>query len=148
MFQLDENFLNDVGLGDLPDDQKQALLQHIYSELELRVGTKLSEGLSDDQLAQFEAFVDRDEQKVMSWFERFLPNYLDAEDFKQLKASAPADVDNLVLVSEYGSLKWLEMNRPDYKQVVATELETLKNFIRDNREAFLGGSDGAEAQAA
>lgn len=35
----------------------------------------------------------------MSWFERYLPNYLDAPDFQQLKASAPADVDNLVLMS-------------------------------------------------
>lgn len=148
MFQLDDNFLTDVGLGDLPAEQKDALLQHIYSELELRVGTKLSEGLSDDQLGQFEAFVDRDEPKVMSWFERYLPNYLDAPDFQQLKASAPADVDNLVLISEYGSLKWLEMNRPDYKQVVAAELESLKTFIKENRDVFLGGGEQAPAQAA
>lgn len=144
MFQLDDKFLQDVGLADLPEDQKQAFLQHIYGELELRVGTKLSEGLSDDQLAQFEAFVDRNEQKVTAWFEKFLPGYEKAADFQQLKASAPADVEPLVLLSEYGSLKWLEMNRPDYKQVVAQELEALKGYITSNKDAILG----SDAQAA
>lgn len=138
MFQLDDKFLQDVGLNDLPEDQKQAFLQHIYSELELRVGTKLSEGMNDEQLAQFEAFVDQDEQKVVAWFERFLPNYRELPDFQSLKASAPADISDTVLLSEYGSLKWLEMNRPDYKQVVASELETLKSEITQNRDSILG----------
>jgi hypothetical protein len=138
MFQLDEKFLQDVGLADLPPDQKDAFLQHIYSELELRVGTKLSEGMNDDQLAQFEAFVDQDEQKVVAWFERYLPNYADAADFQSLKASAPADISPITLLSEYGSLKWLELNRPDYKQVVASELESLKTEILQNRDSILG----------
>lgn len=140
MFQLDDKFLTDVGLGDLPEDQKQAFLQHLYSELELRVGTKLSEGMNDEQLAQFEAFVDQDEQKVVAWFEQYLPNYAEAADFQSLKASAPADVSPIVLLSEYGSLKWLELNRPDYKQVVAAELETLKAEITQNRDSILDTS--------
>lgn len=138
MFQLDDKFLQDVGLQDLPEDQKQAFLQHIYSELELRVGTKLSEGMNEEQLAQFEAFVDQDEQKVVAWFERYLPNYRELPDFQSLKASAPAEVSEIALLSEYGSLKWLELNRPDYKQVVATELDALKREITENRDSILG----------
>ena len=138
MFQLDDKFLQDVGLADLPEDQKQAFLQHIYSELELRVGTKLSEGMNEEQLAQFEAFVDQDEQKVTAWFERYLPNYRELPDFQSLKTSAPAEVSETALLSEYGSLKWLELNRPDYKQVVAGELDTLKNEITQNRDSILG----------
>lgn len=140
MFQLDDKFLTDVGLNDLPEDQKQAFLQHIYSELELRVGTKLSEGMNDEQLAQFEAFVDRDEQKVTSWFERHLPNYHEAPDYIQLKQAAPADVDELSVLCEYGSLKWLEINRPDYRQVVAAELDALKIEITQNRDSILGSA--------
>jgi len=36
MFQLDDQFLKDLGLDELPDDQKQAFKEHIYNELELR----------------------------------------------------------------------------------------------------------------
>lgn len=149
MFQLDDKFLQDVGLGDMPADEKPAFLKHLYQELELRVGTKLSEGMSEDQLGQFEAFVDstnpqisKEERekafnKVMQWFEKYLPNYQDLPDFQSLRQSAPADVSSVVLLSEYGSLKWLEINRPDYKQVVAGELEKLKGEITQDKDAYL-----------
>lgn len=144
MFQLDDNFLNDLGLGALPEEQKKAFLQHIYDELELRVGTKLSEGLDEMQLQQFEAFVDRDEEKVRDWFEKNLPDYATSTDFQQLKTSAPENIDEVALMSEYGSLKWLEMNRPDYRQVVSAELETIKKEIVSNRDGILGGTAQAE----
>ena len=38
MFRLDDQFLKDIGLDGLPEEQKKPFLQHIYSELELRVG--------------------------------------------------------------------------------------------------------------
>ena len=50
MFQLDDKFLQDVGLGGLPEEQKQAFLAYFREQLELRVGTRLSEGLTDAQL--------------------------------------------------------------------------------------------------
>ena len=67
MFQLDDNFLQQVGLGSLPEDQKQAFLAYFREQLELRVGTKLSEGLSDAQLAEFEAFIDRNMDVTNQW---------------------------------------------------------------------------------
>lgn len=138
MFQLDDNFLQDVGLAALPDDQKQAFLQHIYQELELRVGTKLSEGLSEDQMGEFEAFVDQNEDKVRRWFEKNMPDYASRQDFVQLQQSAPEGTSELAVLCEYGSLKWLEMNRPDYRDVVAAELEALKQEIRANAGSILG----------
>ena len=138
MFQLDDQFLQDVGLGAMPEEQKKAFLQHIYSELELRVGTKLSEGLSDDQMAQFEAFIDRDAEEVNNWFTQNLPNYAEQPDYQQLKSSAPQSASALDVLCEYGSLKWLEINRPDYRQVVAAELDKLKQEITQNKDAILG----------
>ena len=67
MFQLDDNFLQEVGLGSLPDDQKQAFLVHFREQLEMIVGTKLSEGLSDQQLDEFESFIDRKSDRVSAW---------------------------------------------------------------------------------
>lgn len=145
MFQLDDNFLTDVGLGALPDDQKQAFLQHIYEELELRVGTKLSEGLSEQQMGEFEAFVDQAEDKVRAWFAANLSDYASRQDFVQLSQSAPEGTSELAILCEYGSLKWLEFNRPDYRDVVAAELETLKSEIRQNASTILGTGDLAQA---
>lgn len=92
MFQLDDNLLKELGLGDLPAAEKNKMLAHIYETLELRVGMKLAEQMTDAQLDEFEGFIDRND--------------------------------------EPGALKWLETNFPDYKQVVADELENLKNEIK------------------
>jgi len=145
MFQLDDNFLNDVGLGSLPDNQKQAFLQHIYEELELRVGTKLSEGLSEQQMAEFEAFVDQSEEQVLGWYAKTLPDYASRQDFVQLKQAAPEGTSELSVLCEYGSLKWLEINRPDYRDVVAAELDALKQEIAANAPTILGQSNSAQA---
>ena len=112
MFQLDDKFLQDLGLGSMPDDQKQAFLQHLYEELELRVGTRLSEGMTDEQLSDFEKLIDANDQQ--------------------------------------GALRWLETNRPNYKQVVAEELEKLRQEVLANRDRILADlqEDAQNANAA
>ena len=138
MFQLDDQFLKDLGVDQLPEDQKQAFLEHIYSQLELRVGTRLSEGLSDDQLAEFESFVDRDDEKVKAWISAHAPDYTNDQAFQQLKSGAPEGTTESVLMAEYASLKWLGMNRPDYREVVQQVLNEIKQEIISNRDAILG----------
>lgn len=138
MFQLDDKFLQDIGLGDLPEDQRKAFLQHIYDELELRVGTKLSEGMSENQMAEFESFVDRDEDKVRGWFADNMPDYVTRPDYQQFATSAPEGTPEVDVLSEFASLKWLEINRPDYRQIVAQELETLKQEIISQKDTILG----------
>src|SRR5688500_4595456 len=103
MFQLDDKFLQDLGLDQLPEDQKQAFLAHIYSQLELRVGTRLSDGLSDAQLAEFESFVDRDVARVQAWIAAHAPNYVNDQSYQQLKANAPAGTDEQIILAEYAS---------------------------------------------
>lgn len=143
MFQLDDKFLQDLGLDQLPAEQKQAFLEHIYSELELRVGTRLSDGLSDEQMTEFESFVDRNSDKVYAWVAANAPDYQNDPSYTQMKAGAPQGTDELSIVSEYASLKWLSLNRPDYRQVVAQVLEELKKEIMSNREAIVGPTDQA-----
>ena len=92
MIKLDDNFLADLGLGALPAEEKKKMLAHIYETLEMRVGTKLAEGMSDEQLSEFERL-------------------MDAND-------------------EAGAFSWLQTNVPNYKEVVASELETLKTEVK------------------
>ena len=104
MFQLDDTFLQGLGLGDMPQDQKEAFLQHLYEELELRVGTRLSEGMSKEQLKAFEALIDSDDEE--------------------------------------GAMQWLQTNRPNYREVVAEELEKLRQEVMANKDQILGGDTG------
>jgi hypothetical protein len=92
MFKLDDDFLVQLGLGALPADEKKKMLAHIYETLELRVGMKLAENMSDAQLDEFEKLMEVND--------------------------------------ESGALTWLETNIPNYKEVVADELEKLKAEIK------------------
>lgn len=138
MFQLDDKFLQDVGLGDLPDDQKKAFLDHFREQLELRVGTRLSEGLSDAQLEEFESFIDRKDEQVNAWLMANVPSYTEDAIYQQLKSGAPENIPENVIRAEYASLKWLGVNRPDYRQVVSATMDELKAEIIANRDAILG----------
>lgn len=145
MFQLDDKFLADVGLQDLPEDQKKAFLQHIYDELELRVGTKLSDGMSDAQLEEFESIIDRKDDVVTAWLAQYVPDYHNDEAFSRVQQATGLDVNDPGLRAEYAATKWLEVNRPDYRQVVSSVLDELKKEIAGNKETILGGGDQAAA---
>lgn len=134
MFQLDDQFLQSVGLGDLPDDQKEAFLQHTYETLEERVGTRLADSLSDEQLQEFESFANQNEEKTYGWLSAHAPDYTTHEEYKQLSSSAPEGTPPLVVAAEYASIKWLELNSPNYRDVVAEELNKLRDEIIASRD--------------
>ncbi|MDX1766253.1 MAG: DUF5663 domain-containing protein [Candidatus Saccharimonadales bacterium] len=99
MLKIDENLLNELGLGGLSVDEKNRMLAQIYESLEMRVGVTLARQMSDAQLQEFEAFINSND--------------------------------------EAGALNWLESNFPNYKDVVAQELEKLKVEIRANAQNII-----------
>jgi hypothetical protein len=137
MFQLDDKFLEEVGLAGMPDEQKKPFLQHIYDELELRVGTKLSEGMSDGQLEEFESIIDRKDDIVTAWLAEHVPDYYNDQAFGRIQQATGLDVNDPGLRAEYTATKWLEVNRPDYRDVVASVLAELKKEIGGNKDALL-----------
>lgn len=103
MIKLDNQFLEDIGLGSLPEAEKKEMLRHIYEQLELRVGTRLASGMTDAQLDEFESLINSQD--------------------------------------EAGALKWLETNFPNYKDVVADELDKLKAEVKASAPQILEASN-------
>lgn len=108
MFKLDDNLLKELGLGELSPEDKRVMLGHIYETLEMRVGMTLAQQMTNEQLDEFESFIDSND--------------------------------------EAGALKWLETNFPNYKQVVADELEKLKNEIKQQAPQIIAASQQQAAQ--
>ena len=94
---FDEQFLQEMGLSAMPEDQKQAFLDYIQEELEIRIGERISKGLTETQLNEFDMITDQAE-----------------------------------------ATKWLELNRPDYREIVTRTIEEMKNEIRANRANIVG----------
>ena len=139
MFQLNDEFLKELGLDQLPEDQRKPFLDHIYSELELRVGERLSQGMSDAQLDEFANIIDKVPGAVDEFLAKHAPQYQQEPMFERLVQATGAQADDPRLKDEFAATKWLEVNRPDYRDVVAAVLEELKKEILATRDAILGG---------
>lgn len=88
MIKLDENLLAELGLAQLPREDKAEFLKHMYETLELRVGTRLAERMSESQMSEFERYISgNDEQGAFQWLEGNFPDYKDvvADEFERLK---------------------------------------------------------------
>jgi hypothetical protein len=114
MLSIDDNMLVELGLGSLPADERRSLLAHLVETLELRVGMKLAQSLSDKQLDEFEAL---------------LPTQKDSDEARAAK--------------EKDALRWLETHFPNYREVVQQELETLKSEVRRDVPKILAASKPA-----
>ena len=147
MFQLNEEFLKELGLDQLPEEQRKPFLQHIYSELELRVGERLSQGMSDAQLEEFSGIIDKRPGAVDDFLARHVPDLMQDPMFQRLVQVSGVPMDDPRLRDEFAATKWLEVNRPDYRDVVAAVLDELKREIVANRDMILG-ADSAASQAA
>jgi succinate dehydrogenase flavin-adding protein (antitoxin of CptAB toxin-antitoxin module) len=94
MFNLDDKFLEDLGLGDLSAHDKKQLIEDIYETLEMRVGTRLTERMSDAQLDEFEAFMknQQDDAGALQWIKAHFPDYdqVAAEELETLVAEMQA----------------------------------------------------------
>ncbi len=147
MFQLNDEFLKELGLDQLPEEQRKPFLQHIYSELELRVGERLSQGMSDAQLEEFSGIIDKRPGAVDDFLARHVPNLMQDPMFQRLVQVSGVPMDDPRLRDEFAATKWLEVNRPDYRDVVAAVLDELKREIVANRDMILA-ADSAASQAA
>ncbi len=88
--QFDEQFLSDIGLDDMPEEQKKAFLDYAQEELEVRIGEKISEGMTEEQLNELDAI--EDQELAVQWLDGNRPDYKEVvarvvEDFKNEIAS-------------------------------------------------------------
>lgn len=88
MLKIDDSLLQDIGLGDLPEEERKKLLAQFHEMLEMRVGVRLAQKMSDEQLDEFETFIDTNDQPgAVKWLETNFPNYKEVvgEEYDKLK---------------------------------------------------------------
>lgn len=151
--KLDDSLLEELGLGQLPEAEKKPFLRQLYEQLEKNVGTRLAAGMTDEQLNQFERFAAGDIAYASQYLQSVNPNWTAAEDYaamyreRQVAATrAGAQFQEQAVVAEYAAFKWLEINFPNYKDVVADEFEKLKGEIKQIAPQILMASNQQAGQ--
>lgn len=102
MIRLDDDLLRDLGLAALPAEEKPAFLKYVYDTLETRVGMAMARQLSDDQLDEFEVFIDtEDEAGALRFLEASVPTYkqMVQEHFALLKQEIKEHAEEILAAS-------------------------------------------------
>lgn len=135
MYKFDDTFLEAVGLGALPQDQRAAFLENAQDQFEVRVGEKMNAQMSDAQVTEFEKIIDNDQETINRWLSQ-LGDYRSDEIYQRIANNVEDESDR---INNYVSAKWLDQNCPNYRQIIEQTLEDLKREIIANKDAILGG---------
>ena len=68
--------LNSIGIN-LPEDQMQALIQHVEDTINSQIGEEIVESLDDDQLKELVQMQDNDAsaEEIDAWIRERIPEY-------------------------------------------------------------------------
>jgi hypothetical protein len=103
MLKIDNSLLEEIGLGSLPDPEKNSFLKHVYETLEMRVGIRLADQMSNEQLDEFEKYFEaKDDAGAFKWLETNFPNYKEIvqQEFDKLKAEVAQTAPQILAASQ------------------------------------------------
>jgi len=103
MLKIDNSLLQEIGLGGLPEAEKNSFLKHMYETLEMRVGIRLADQMTNQQLDEFEQYFEaKDDAGAFKWLETNFPNYKDIvqEEFDKLKAEVAQSAPQILAASQ------------------------------------------------
>lgn len=136
--QLDDSFLQSIGLGVLPDVERSEMLQQMRKTLESNVGMEIYKNLQEYQLVEFEGFMplnDENGQVVNSpedananaqkWLDVNVPTWRTNPDLQGM-------LQNPTQIQNFAAMNWLQKNFPGYKKVVSAEMTKLMTEVRNN----------------
>ena len=75
---IDYNFLQELGLGGIPDSQKDLMIADIQEILQERIGAQADQSLSDEKRQELQDLMDRsgdDQAPIKDWLVSNLSNY-------------------------------------------------------------------------
>ena len=94
--------------------------------------------MSNTQLEEFAGIIDKTPGAVDDFLAKHAPNYQQEPMLQKMSQASGLPVDDPRLKDEFAATKWLEVNRPDYRDVVAAVMADLKKEIIANKDAMLG----------
>ncbi len=101
--KIDNDLLQQLGLAGLPDAEKNSLLRHIYETLEMRVGMRLADQMTNEQLDEFEQYFDaKDDAGAFKWLEANFPNYKEIvqQEFDKLKVEISQSAPQIMAAAQ------------------------------------------------
>ncbi|MBQ1344213.1 hypothetical protein IIY59_00560 [Candidatus Saccharibacteria bacterium] len=134
MFQINESFLEGLGLESMNEDDKKNFLEYVQDQMELRIGERISSDMDNEKQDEFAKLADGDEAITNEVMMRY-PHFEDDEVYTSILDSS--DGNKEIATNQYATLKWLEENCPNYQEVVRKTIDEIRKEIKDNKDQIL-----------
>ena len=131
MFQLDDKFFEGIGIERMSPEEAAVFKQHVQEELEARIGERIMDGFSSEKLEEFEQIMDDAPGFVDNWLRLNVLDFRNDKTFAALVQNNNGQETRQV-ISEFASLKWLEINRPDFNQISMLVIKEMQDELRAN----------------
>lgn len=139
MEQINDDMLNSLGLDGLTGKAREDFKAQLQDTLQERVGEQITSGMPTEKIDEFGCFMDGDVVAMKAWLDKNIPGYENDADFVAFKNNN-AGASEADVLSSYGSLMWLSINRPDFAQIVNSVLEQIKSEIIANKDVILASA--------
>ncbi len=117
----DQELTTELGIQDLTPEEQH----NIIDALTMKIGEALAADLNEKQLEEFQAIIDGEDAVINDWLAANDPGYADTPAYQELAA----DSEGIPPEKLYAYSAWLQVNKPDFDDIVAqTKAEVKANL--------------------
>lgn len=121
MYQ-DEQIVEQLNIAELPDDEKT----EVINEAQVRIGEAVSEQLTDEQLNEYQAIIDGDNQVIAAWLEKHVPQYKEEAVYQTFEEGLESDPERNDPAKLFASIAWVQLTVPHIQDIVAKAIDAYK----------------------
>ena len=94
--EFNDEFLEEMGLSSMPAEKKQRFLDYAQEKLEIKIGERISEGVPEEKLREFDRMIDQ--SRAAEWLEENRPDFREVvkKTVDELKAEILANREKLL----------------------------------------------------
>ena len=127
---MNDQLITELGIEMLTAEEQQ----HAIDELNMRVGEAIIGGLSEEQVNEYEAIINGNQEVITSWLQTNDPSYADTIAYQQLAEGFEDDPERVPADKVYASMAWVEKNNPSFGETVARIKQELKDSLNQSTQ--------------
>jgi hypothetical protein len=118
----DEYIIKRLGAETLSAELQNDILEAVR----VLIGEAISEGLSEQQVNEYEAIIDDHEIAIDLWLKQHVPNYKDSVVYQQFVEGYEEDPEHNRPEKLFANLAWVELNVPNVKGITNKVIDEFK----------------------
>jgi len=117
-----EDLIQELGIEAFTPEEQT----NIIDKFQIEIGEALSEGLSEQQLAEYQSIIDGDQEVIDTWLAANAPDYKDTIAYKEFAIGFEEDPDQVPADKVFASMAWVQQHSPNLNDTIESIKRTFK----------------------